>query len=61
MKRHLGISIFLCFMIFTSPNFSKAIEIPVKEKEIKYNHNSVTIPEIKHHVDPERKDRQGWQ
>ena len=51
MQRQLGILIFLCFKVFTSPNFSKAIEIPVKDKEIKYNHKSVTIPEIKHHVD----------
>ncbi|WP_278890872.1 DUF4367 domain-containing protein [Heyndrickxia oleronia] len=42
MKRQLGILIVLCFMIVTFPNFSKAI---------KYNHNSITIREIKHHVD----------
>lgn len=51
MKTQIGILIILCFMIVTFPNFSKAIEIPVIEKEMKYNHKSITIREIKHHVD----------
>ena len=42
MKRQLGILSVLCFMIVTFPNFSKAIT---------YNHNSITIREIKQHVD----------
>lgn len=50
MKKQLSILIILCFMLVVSPNFSKAVEIPVQAEEIKYNHNSITIPEIKQNV-----------
>ncbi|WP_231505544.1 DUF4367 domain-containing protein [Bacillus sp. EB01] len=50
MIRQLVILIFVYFMIPVSPNFSKALELSVQEKEIKYNHNSITIPEIKQNV-----------
>ena len=47
MKKQLSILIILYFMVVVSLNFSKAVEIPVQAKEIKYSHNSITIPEIK--------------
>ncbi|MDQ6598018.1 hypothetical protein E2K98_28470 [Bacillus salipaludis] len=51
MKKQLRIVILFCSIFLVSPNFSKALETPLQGKEIKYNHNSLTIPEIKHHVD----------
>ncbi|MFS0639162.1 hypothetical protein AB1K84_25140 [Mesobacillus foraminis] len=40
---------FLCFTLLVSPNFPKALGT-VQEKDIKYNHSSITIPEIKQNV-----------
>ena len=49
MKRQLGILLVFCLMVLANPNLTRALE-PFKEKEIKYNHNSITISEIKKHV-----------
>lgn len=50
MKKQLSILIFLCFMVVVTSNFLKAVETPIQAKGIKYNHNSITIPEIKQNV-----------
>ncbi|MCP1156897.1 MULTISPECIES: DUF4367 domain-containing protein [Bacillus] len=49
MNRQLGILLVFCFMVLAAANHTKAIEVPLKE-EIKYNHNSMTISEVKKHV-----------
>lgn len=49
MDRQIGILLVFCFMVLAAANHTKALEVPLKE-EIKYNHNSMTISEIKKHV-----------
>jgi hypothetical protein len=50
MKRQLAILLVFCFMVLAAPNLTRAFEVTHKEKEIQYNHNSITISEIKKHV-----------
>ncbi|WP_316572092.1 DUF4367 domain-containing protein [Neobacillus sp. YIM B06451] len=51
MKRQLGILLVFCFMVLAAHNLTRAFEVPLKERELKYNHNSITISAIKKHVD----------
>ena len=49
MNRQLGILLVFCFMVLAAANHPKALDVLLKE-EIKYNHNSMAISEIKKHV-----------